>query len=246
MKSSNSSDPAPGGSGWAARLKAFTRTSAAPPSPPLVVPPKHTADVVLEKPPAHSAIEITDKVVVLGASTGGTEALRQLLETLPPNAPGIVIVQHMPEKFTHLFAERLNQLCRVSVKEAVDGDPVKRGQVLIAPGNWHTLLQRSGQRYFVSVIDGPPVTRHRPSVDVLFRSAAIAAGRNAVGVILTGMGDDGAQGMLEMKAAGAYTIAQDRDSSVVFGMPAEAIKLGAAAKVLPLNMIASEVLRHCG
>jgi len=202
--------------------------------------------VILEKPPLHPHIETTDKVVVLGASTGGTEALRHLLETLPPNAPGIVVVQHMPEKFTQLFAERLDKLCQVRVKEAEDGDPVQRGHVLIAPGNWHTLLRRTGQRYFVSVIDGPPVTRHRPSVDVLFRSAAVAAGKNAVGVILTGMGDDGAQGMLEMKAAGAYTIAQDRDSSVVFGMPAEAIKLGGAATVLPLNMIAGEVLRRCG
>jgi two-component system chemotaxis response regulator CheB len=162
-------------------------------------------------------------MVCIGASTGGTEALREVLEALPPDSPGIVIVQHMPEKFTASFAKRLDSLCAVSVKEAEDGDTVLRGRVLIAPGNKHTMLERSGARYYVSVKDGPLVSRHRPSVDVLFRSAARSAGSNAVGVIMTGMGDDGARGMNEMKQAGAFTIAQDEATSVVFGMPKEAI-----------------------
>jgi len=166
--------------------------------------------------------------VCLGASTGGTEALREVLEALPANAPGIVVVQHMPEHFTRAFANRLNTLCEVGVKEAADGDPVLRGHVLIAPGGRHTMLERQGARYHVSVRDGPLVSRHRPSVDVLFRSAARAAGANAVGVIMTGMGDDGARGLLEMKQAGARTFAQDEASSVVFGMPKEAIARGAA------------------
>jgi len=186
-------------------------------------------------------LQTTEKVVVIGASTGGTEALREILEALPANAPAITIVQHMPELFTARFAERLNQLCQVHVKEAADGDTVLRGQVLIAPGNRHTLLKRSGARYFVEVKDGPLVTRHRPSVDVLFRSAARYAGRNAVGVLLTGMGDDGARGLLELREAGAATIAQDEASCVVFGMPSEAIKLGAASRVLPLSHMASEI-----
>src|SRR6185369_15097270 len=181
-----------------------------------------------------------------GASTGGTEALREFLQALPPNAPGIVIVQHMPEKFTTSFAERLNELCRVTVKEAVDGDSVIRGQALIAPGNRHTLLKRSGARYFVEVKDGPLVSRHRPSVDVLFRSAARYAGKNCVGVIMTGMGDDGARGMLEMKEAGAVNIAQDEATCVVFGMPNEAIKRGGVDLVRPLEHLSREVIRLCG
>ena len=210
------------------------------------VAPKLTADAVLGKPSAHSAmLETTEKVVVVGASTGGTEALREFLETLPANCPGILIVQHMPEKFTARFAERLNQLCKVTVKEAAEGDTVIRGQVLIAPGNHHMLLQRSGARYYVALNDGPLVSRHRPSVDVLFRSAARFAGANSVGVIMTGMGDDGARGMLEMKQAGALNIAQDEESCIVFGMPAEAIKLGGVDHVLPLNRISSEVVRLC-
>ena len=159
------------------------------------IEPKLTADAVLAKPPSQAMIRTTDKVVVVGASTGGTEALRELLEALPADAPGIAIVQHMPEKFTASFAARLDQLCRINVKEAADNDSVIRGQALIAPGNRHMLLKRSGARYFVEVRDGPLVSRHRPSVDVLFRSAARYAGRNAVGVIMTGMGDDGAHGM---------------------------------------------------
>jgi two-component system chemotaxis response regulator CheB len=185
----------------------------------------------------------TEKVICVGASTGGTESLREVLQALPANAPGIVIVQHMPEKFTAAFARRLNQLCDVEVKEAADGDAVLRGRVLIAPGNHHTLLERSGARYHVSVRGGPLVSRHRPSVDVLFRSAARSAASNAVGVIMTGMGDDGARGLDEMRRAGAFTLAQDEATSVVFGMPKEAIARGAAMKVIPLGAIAGEILR---
>ncbi len=212
--------------------------------PAIQVRPKMTADAVLDRG-CKAMVQTTEKVVVVGASTGGTEALREFLEALPQDAPGIVIVQHMPEKFTARFAERLNSICRISVKEAAQGDTVLRGQALIAPGNRHTLVKRSGARYYVEIKDGPLVARHRPSVDVLFRSAARYAGRNAVGVILTGMGDDGSRGMLEMKDAGAYNIAQDEHSCVVFGMPAEAIKLGGVNRVLPLSTIAGEVLSLC-
>jgi two-component system chemotaxis response regulator CheB len=190
-------------------------------------------------------IETTEKVVVVGASTGGTEALRTLLMGMPLDAPGIVIVQHMPEHFTKAFAKRLDGICQVSVKEAEDNDTVLRGRALIAPGNKHTLLKRSGARYYVEVKEGPLVCRHRPSVDVLFRSAARYAGKNAVGVIMTGMGDDGARAMLEMKEMGAYTIAQDERSCIVFGMPNEAIKRGAVDLVLPLEEIAGNILKRC-
>lgn len=206
------------------------------------VPPKYTADVILQKADFGTIIETTEKIIVIGASTGGTEAIRVLLEQLPADAPGIVIVQHMPEKFTKSFAERLDSLCKVHVAEAQNNDSVIRGTVLIAPGNKHTLLKRSGARYYVEVKDGPLVSRHRPSVDVLFRSTARYAGKNAVGVILTGMGDDGAHGMLEMHETGAYTIAQDETSCVVFGMPNEAIKLKGVDIVLPLNKITTEML----
>lgn len=208
------------------------------------VAPKLTADAILSKPTGHAMIKTTEKVVAVGASTGGTEALRVLFEALPADCPGIVCVQHMPENFTKAFAKRLDGLCQVSVKEAENNDTVLRGQVLIAPGNHHMLLKRSGARYHVEIKDGPLVSRHRPSVDVLFRSAARYAGKNAIGVIMTGMGDDGAKGLLEMKEAGAYTIAQDEATSVVFGMPQEAIKLNAADKVLPLEMIARDVLKE--
>jgi two-component system chemotaxis response regulator CheB len=190
--------------------------------------------------------QTTERVVVVGASTGGTEALKSFLEALPLDAPGMVIVQHMPEHFTAAFARRLDGICRVSVKEAANDDTVVRGRVLIAPGNKHTLLKRSGARYYVEVKDGPLVSRHRPSVDVLFRSAARYAGKNAVGVIMTGMGDDGAKGMLEMKEAGAYTVAQDEATCVVFGMPKEAVKLGAVNTVAPLGNIAGIVMRESG
>jgi two-component system chemotaxis response regulator CheB len=184
----------------------------------------------------------TGKVVAIGASTGGPEALRELLEALPADAPGVVIVQHMPEAFTRAFADRLARTCRVEVKEAADGDRVLEGRALIAPGNRHLRLRRSGARYTVEVADGPLVCRHRPSVDVLFRSVAQAAGPNAVGVILTGMGNDGAQGLLEMRRSGAATIAQDEATCVVFGMPKEAIAAGAADEVLPLPRIADAML----
>jgi two-component system chemotaxis response regulator CheB len=207
------------------------------------VEPKLTADAVLSRSTA-AMVETTEKVVVVGASTGGTEALRELLEALPLDAPGMVIVQHMPEMFTRAFASRLNSLCSITVKEAETNDSVLRGQALIAPGNHHMLLKRSGARYYVDIKDGPLVCRHRPSVDVLFRSAARYAGQNAVGVILTGMGDDGANGMLEMKEAGATTIAQDEATCVVFGMPNEAIKRNAVDRVLPLGSIARAIVTH--
>jgi two-component system chemotaxis response regulator CheB len=215
-----------------------------PATPPMQVAAKLTADAVLAKPPSCAMIQTTEKIVAVGASTGGTEALRVFLEALPADAPGIVIVQHMPEQFTANFARRLDSFCAVTVKEAANGDSVLRGQALIAPGNRHTLLQRSGARYYVEVRDGPLVCRHRPSVDVLFRSTARYAGSNAVGVIMTGMGDDGARGMLEMKAAGAFNIAQNEASCVVFGMPAEAIKMGGVDRVCSLDQIAPEVLRR--
>jgi two-component system chemotaxis response regulator CheB len=208
------------------------------------VAPKLTADAVLAKPTANAMIRTTEKVVVVGASTGGTEALRIFLEEMPLDSPGIVIVQHMPENFTRSFAARLDSLCRISVKEAENNDTIIPGRALIAPGNRHMLLKRSGARYFVEIKDGPLVSRHRPSVDVLFRSAARYAGKNAVGVIMTGMGDDGAKGLLEMKDAGAVTMAQDEASCVVFGMPKEAIKLGAVDKILPLNDITPAVIRE--
>lgn len=210
---------------------------------PKQVAPKLTADAVLAKPTAKAMIRTTEKVVVVGASTGGTEALRVFLEGMPLDSPGIVIVQHMPENFTRSFAARLNTLCRISVKEAENNDTVIPGRALIAPGNRHMLLKRSGARYFVEIKDGPLVSRHRPSVDVLFRSAARYAGKNAVGVIMTGMGDDGAKGMLEMKEAGAATIAQDEATCVVFGMPKEAIKLGAVDRILPLDDITPAVIK---
>ncbi|MFZ5995105.1 MAG: protein-glutamate methylesterase/protein-glutamine glutaminase [Thermodesulfobacteriota bacterium] len=206
---------------------------------------KLTADVIMAKPKTRAMAETTEKVVLIGASTGGTEALREFLEALPHDTPGMVIVQHMPEKFTSAFAARLNGLCRVEVKEAENGDGVVTGRALIAPGNRHTLLKRSGARYYVEIKDGPLVSRHRPSVDVLFRSGARYAGTNAVGVIMTGMGDDGAQGLLEMKEAGAFTIAQDEATCVVFGMPKEAIKRGAVDKILPLPAIPREVIKIC-
>ncbi len=209
------------------------------------VPPKLSADAVIAGPTGKAMVRTTEKVVAVGASTGGTEALRVFLEALPFDAPGIIIVQHMPEHFTRSFARRLDGLCRISVKEAEDNDTIVRGRALIAPGNRHVLLKRSGARYYVEIKDGPLVCRHRPSVDVLFRSAARYAGKNSVGVIMTGMGDDGAKGLLEMKEAGAVTFAQDEQSCVVFGMPKEAVRLGAVDKVLPLHEIAVAVVRAC-
>lgn len=204
--------------------------------------PKLTADVILSQPKLSENFQTTEKIIAVGASTGGTEALRIFLQSLPYDSPGVVIVQHMPQHFTAAFARRLNGLCRIEVKEAVDGDTVIPGRALIAPGNMHMLLKRSGTRYYVQTKDGPLVCRHRPSVDVLFRSVARYAGVNATGVIMTGMGDDGARGMLEMKNAGAINLAQDEESCVVFGMPQEAIKLGGVKKVLPLDKLAEEAM----
>lgn len=187
--------------------------------------------------------ETTQKLIAIGASTGGTEALKEVLIRLPLNIPGLLIVQHMPAQFTKAFAERLNGLCQIEVREAKDGDSVLNGLALIAPGNFHMILRRSGARYYVSVQDGPMVHHQRPAVDVLFNSVAQYAGGNAIGVILTGMGADGAQGMLKMKEAGAGTIAQDEESCVVFGMPKEAIKLNAVDRVVPLGKISEEIIQ---
>jgi two-component system chemotaxis response regulator CheB len=207
------------------------------------VKPKQSADAIL-KASTHAMSKTTEHIVAIGTSTGGTQALESVLTQLPTNAPGIVIVQHMPEKFTASFAERLNSLCDINVREAQNNDRVLPGQALIAPGGKHMLLKRSGAQYQVEVIDGPLVNRHRPSVDVLFRSVAKFAGKNAVGFILTGMGDDGARGLKEMQDAGADTVAQDEKTCVVFGMPKEAIALGAVGKVMPLGTIPSEIMRY--
>lgn len=189
-----------------------------------------------------SMTRTTHKIVAIGASTGGTQALQRVLTALPATAPGIVIVQHMPEHFTRSFADRLNALCAIEVKEAEDGDTVSPGKALIAPGNYHMLLTRSGAVYKVQVKKGPLVSRHRPSVDVLFKSVARYAGRNSVGVIMTGMGADGAQGMLEMKQNGAVTFAQDEATCVVYGMPKEAVALGGVDSVVPLDAIPRKIL----
>jgi two-component system chemotaxis response regulator CheB len=214
----------------------------------LTVEKKLTADVVIPQRSAARAaaaaatMPLTEPIICIGASTGGTEALREVLEQLPADTPGIVIVQHMPERFTNAFARRLDTLCAMHIKEAEDGDVVQQGRVLIAPGNFHMALHRTGSRYTVNIIDGPHVSRHRPSVDVLFRSAAQNAGRNAMGILLTGMGDDGARGLLEMRETGSFTVAQDEASSVVFGMPKEAIALGAADRILPLKRVPAEIV----
>ncbi len=201
------------------------------------VAPKLSADAILPAPGARIVNHATERIVAIGTSTGGTQALEVVLTALPRGCPGIVVVQHMPEKFTASFAARLNQLCRIDVREAQHDDRVFPGLALIAPGGKHMLLKRTSMGYQVEIKDGPLVNRHRPSVDVLFRSVAHCAGKNAVGVIMTGMGDDGARGLKEMHDAGAVTYAQDEESCVVFGMPKEAIKLGAADKVLPLGEI---------
>jgi two-component system chemotaxis response regulator CheB len=193
--------------------------------------------------PLRALAQTSNKVIAIGASTGGTEALKVVLTKMPPNSPGIVIVQHMPANFTTAFAARLNDLCRITVQEARDNDSVTPGTALLAPGNYHMILRRSGARYYVEVKTGPMVHHQRPAVDVLFKSTAQYAGANAIGVILTGMGADGAEGLLAMKNAGGGTIAQDENSCVVFGMPKEAIKLGAADKVAPLDKIASEIIK---
>jgi two-component system, chemotaxis family, protein-glutamate methylesterase/glutaminase len=194
---------------------------------------KNTADAVL--PAITCTFATTEKVILLGASTGGTEALKAFLVDMPPDCPGILITQHMPETFTKTFAKRLDSLCKIAVKEAEHGERVLPGHAYLAPGNRHLLLKRSGANYVTEISDGPAVSRHRPSVDVLFRSAANCAGKNAIGVIMTGMGADGAMGMLEMHQAGAYTLAQDEESCVVFGMPKEAIARGGVDEIVPLH-----------
>jgi two-component system chemotaxis response regulator CheB len=207
---------------------------------------KHTADVILEAADGRTAmIQTTERIVALGTSTGGTQALEAVLTRLPRVCPGIVIVQHMPEKFTAEFANRLNGLCQIEVKEAQNNDRVVPGRALIAPGGAHMLLRRSGAQYSVEVMNGPLVNRHRPSVDVLFRSVAKAAGANALGIIMTGMGDDGAVGLLEMRKAGARTLCQDEESCVVYGMPKEAVKRGAVERSVPLNAVPREIMNFC-
>jgi two-component system chemotaxis response regulator CheB len=223
------------------------RLSVRTPATPAPVTAKLTADAVL--PPAAETrvpLTTTERVVAIGTSTGGTLALEEVLTALPRVTPGIVIVQHMPEKFTAAFAERLNKLCQLEVKEARHGDRVLPGRALIAPGGKHMLLRRDGANYHVDVIDGPLVNRHRPSVDVLFRSVAKQAGANALGIIMTGMGDDGAAGLLEMRKAGARTVAQDEESCVVYGMPKEAVKRGGVEKSVPLHAINREILQQLG
>jgi two-component system chemotaxis response regulator CheB len=194
-------------------------------------------------PPVESRSRpVTERIVCIGVSTGGTEALSDVLEVLPASCPGILIVQHMPQGFTAAFARRLNGACEINVKEGQDGEAVQPGCAYIAPGARHMLLQRTGLRYHIAIKDGPPVSRHRPSADVLFRSAAQYAGRNALGIIMTGMGDDGARGLLEMRRLGAATRAQDEESCVVFGMPKEAIACGAVEKVVSLAQIPREIM----
>jgi len=207
------------------------------------IPPKLSADVILS-PSSGRVSAKTEKFVAIGASAGGTQAIEAVLKKLPMEVPGIVIVQHMPEKFTKAFAERLDMVCKLVVREASDGDKIVPGTVLVAPGDRHMLVNRTGTAYTVAIKDGPPVSRHRPSVDVLFRSVAKFAGPNALGIILTGMGDDGAAGMVEMHDSGARTIAQDEATCIVFGMPREAINRGSVDRVLPLDKISGEITRY--
>jgi two-component system, chemotaxis family, protein-glutamate methylesterase/glutaminase len=227
-----------------AAIKAAARSRVRKPTERAALAPaaKNNADVILKAAGDGAMVQTTERVVAIGTSTGGTQALEEVLTALPQVSPGIVVVQHMPEKFTAAFAARLNSLCSINVREAKHGERVLPGSALIAPGGKHMLLKRSGAQYHVEVVDGPLVNRHRPSVDVLFRSVAKFAGRNAVGIIMTGMGDDGAAGLLEMRKVGARTVAQDEDTCVVYGMPKEAVKLGAAEKIVPLGSIAREVV----
>jgi len=222
----------------AAQARIQSRLPAVAPS---IVQPKLPTDAVLE---SHKTkrLKTTDRIIAIGASTGGTEAIKDILARMPADSPGIVITQHMPEAFTASFAQRMDSLSPMIVREAKDGDQILPGHAFIAPGNHHMLVARSGARYLCRINDGPPVNRHRPSVDVLFRSIADNVGPNAVGVILTGMGDDGAQGMCEMHDAGIATLAQDEKTSVVWGMPGSAVKLGGVDEILPLDKIAARIL----
>jgi len=228
-----------------ANMRAMSRsTTISSPNPMNFNRPKLSADVMISPGAATAMAKTTDQLIAIGTSTGGTQALEAVLTRLPSTCLGIVIVQHMPEKFTAMFAERLNSLCQIEVREAQNGDRVMPGRALIAPGGRHMMLKRSGAQYIVEVVDGPLVNRHKPSVDVLFRSVAKFAGANALGIIMTGMGDDGARGLKEMHDAGAKTIAQDEASCVVFGMPREAIKLGAADQTLPLDRIPDSMIAY--
>lgn len=224
----------------AAKAKVKARNSIAA----ATVAKKQTADAILPPPGTQAMAQTTERIVAIGTSTGGTQALEEVLTALPRVCPGIVVVQHMPEKFTASFAARLNELCQVEVREAKNNDRVIPGLVLIAPGGHHMVLKRNGAYYHVEVVDGPPVNRHRPSVDVLFRSVAKYAGKNALGIIMTGMGDDGARGLKEMHDIGTKTIAQDEATCVVYGMPKEAVKLGGVTLSLPLQDIAGAILNH--
>ena len=217
-------------------------SEAATPARNARVPEKFSADVVLEKRASPATFETTDKIIAIGASTGGTEAIREVIELLPRTCPSIVIAQHIPPVFSTSFAERMNSTCAMTVSEAKDGQQIVPGHVYIAPGDSHLVVVRDGARYRCSLSDAPPVNRHRPAVDVLFRSVAQTAGRNAIGAILTGMGDDGAAGLKEMQDAGGKTIAQDEKSSVVWGMPGAAVRMGAADQVLPLSKVADSIL----
>ena len=224
-----------------ANVRRLAGIAARVPLPPAAK--KLNADVMLANAhPVGAMSRTTERVIAIGTSTGGTQALEAVLSALPAVSSGIVIVQHMPEKFTAMFAERLDSICQMNVREARSGDRVIPGRALIAPGGRHMMLRRSGAQYHVDVADGPLVNRHKPSVDVLFRSVAQAAGRNALGIIMTGMGDDGARGLLEMHGAGAATVAEDESTCIVFGMPKEAIKLGGVDKVLPLDQISHEIV----
>ena len=225
-----------------ANLRAMPRSPAVP--APESLRPKLSADVMLSQSAPGAMANTTDKIIAIGTSTGGTQALESVLTRLPATTLGIVIVQHMPEKFTAMFAERLNGLCAIEVREGRNGDRVTPGRALIAPGGRHMMLKRNGAQYVVEVVDGPVVNRHKPSVDVLFRSVAKFAGANALGVIMTGMGDDGARGLKEMHDAGARTIAQDEASCVVFGMPKEAIKLGGADQIMALDQIPAALIQY--
>lgn len=228
-----------------ARLRRRPRELSRPmPEHAFHVPPKLSPDVIIPGPSSRQEFEVTDPIIVVGASTGGTEALRIFLQEMPTDCPGILCVQHMPENFTRTFAQRLDSLCRISVREASNGDEVKAGQALIAPGNRHMLLKRLGGKYCVELHDGPLVSRHRPAVNVLFRSAARYAGPNAIAVIMTGMGDDGAIGMAELAQQGALTLAQDEATCVVYGMPGEAVRLGGVQHILPLDQLATACLKH--
>ncbi len=226
------------------KRKKKTKTEPAPDTGSRKAQPKYSADAVVssgQAPPAN--FSTTQNITVMGASTGGTQAIETIVKSLPAHSPGMVVVQHMPYGFTATFAERLNAISKLEVREAKDGDSVISGRILIAPGNKHILVERSGTRYFTKITDGPLVTRHRPSVDVLFRSAAQAAGASCLGVLLTGMGEDGAQGLLEIKQARGKTVVQDEATSIVFGMPKSAIELNAADTVLGLDSIAGHIAR---